>query len=86
MNPIGNMLLPNGEIILKSIKCVHWEIINGEFKLTPSIREYYGVHAGETIFKMAFVFRSEDGSKTGKTADGGDIFIDGAQRRSYCSF
>ena len=22
---------------------------------------------------MAFVFRSEDGSKTGKTADGGDI-------------
>ena len=47
-----------------------------EFKLTPSIREYYGVHAGETIFKMAFVFRSEDGSKTGKTADGGDIFID----------
>ena len=28
-----------------------------EFKLTPSIREYYGVHAGETIFKMAFVFR-----------------------------
>lgn len=29
MNPIGNMLLPNGEIILKSIKCVHWEIING---------------------------------------------------------
>lgn len=47
-----------------------------ELKLTPSIREYYGVPVGETILKMAFVFRSEDNSKTGKAAGGGDIFID----------
>ncbi len=47
-----------------------------QLKITPSIRAYYGVPAGEKILKMAFVFRSSDGSKTGKKADGGDIFYD----------
>ena len=49
-------------------------------ELGPSIREYYGVPAGETILQMAFVFRSEaevGGSwLEGKTDTGGDIFID----------
>lgn len=44
--------------------------------LTPSIREYYGVPAGEEILKMTFVFRNSDGTKTGKTAANGDIFYD----------
>jgi len=44
-------------------------------EITPDIRTFYGVPAGEVIEKMAFVFRSADGSKTGKTSDGGDIFI-----------
>lgn len=43
--------------------------------LSPSIREYFGVPAGETVQKIALVLRSADGSKTGKTAAGGDIFI-----------
>ncbi len=42
----------------------------------PSIKEYYGVPDGETILQIALVFRSEDGSQTGKTDDGGDIFYD----------
>lgn len=47
-----------------------------QFTLGPSIREYYDVPAGELIEQMAFVFRSEDGSITGKTDTGGDIFYD----------
>lgn len=43
----------------------------------PSIREFYGVPAGETILQMAFVFN--DGSNDtweGKTTTGSDIFVD----------
>jgi len=41
-----------------------------------NIRSYYNVPSGETILKIALVFRNADGSKTGKTSSGGDIFID----------
>jgi 1,4-alpha-glucan branching enzyme len=48
--------------------------------ITPDIRQYYGVPANEQILKMAFVFRSSaqvGGSYLeGKTATGGDIFVD----------
>jgi len=47
-----------------------------ELTIEPSIREYYGAPEGELIEQLAFVFRSSDGSLTGKTADGGDIFYD----------
>ncbi len=46
-----------------------------QFSISPSIREFYNVPAGETIQKLAFVFRSADSSKEGKEADGGDIFF-----------
>ncbi len=51
---------------------------NNKHKLTlkPSIRNYYNVPAGEEILKLAFVFRNADGSKTGRNADGSDIFGD----------
>ena len=46
----------------------------------PSVREYYEVPENETILQMAFVFRSAEavGSSylEGKTASGGDIFLD----------
>jgi len=48
-----------------------WQLI-----ITPTVREYYGVPAGETILKLAFVFRNTDGSATGKNEDGSDIFYD----------
>lgn len=44
--------------------------------IVPSIQSYYGVPSGEEIKKLAFVFRSSDGSKTGRMSDGGDIFYD----------
>lgn len=45
-------------------------------KITPDIRNYYGVPVGEKILKMAFVFRSSDGKKEGKDTGGKDIFVD----------
>jgi 1,4-alpha-glucan branching enzyme len=44
--------------------------------VTPDMRTYYGVAAGDTIKKMAFVFRSSDNSKEGKDAGNADIFVD----------
>lgn len=41
-----------------------------------NIRTFYGVPANESVLKLAFVFRNADGSKTGKTTAGGDIFVD----------
>lgn len=47
-----------------------------ELSIDPTIKEYYGVPDGETIQQLAFVFRNEDGSQTGKEEDGSDIFYD----------
>ena len=44
--------------------------------ISTSIRDFYGVPATDTIKKLAFVFRSGDRTKEGKTASGGDIFYD----------
>ncbi|MCM1518041.1 MAG: alpha-amylase family glycosyl hydrolase [Pseudoflavonifractor sp.] len=42
----------------------------------PDIDEYYGITSpDEVVEKMAFVFRTADNKKEGKTADGGDIFV-----------
>jgi 1,4-alpha-glucan branching enzyme len=57
-----------------------------ELKITPSIREYYGVADGEKILKMAFVFRSSDNSKEGKGDGGTDIFADVSEGGLNVSF
>ncbi len=44
--------------------------------ITPTIIEYYGVPSGETIEKMAFVFRNNDGTLEGKAEGGEDIFVE----------
>lgn len=41
-----------------------------------NIKTFYGVPANEAVLKLAIVFRNADGSKTGKTTSGGDIFTD----------
>ena len=45
-------------------------------EISPSIRDFYGVPAGEKVEKIAFVFRSSDSSLEGKTSAGSDIFVD----------
>jgi len=45
-----------------------------QLEISPSIEEYYGTNPGEVVEELAFVFRSADTSKEGKTASGGDIF------------
>ncbi len=47
-----------------------------ELKIGPSIRSFFKVPIAEKILKMAFVFRNANGSLTGKSADGSDIFAD----------
>ena len=47
-----------------------------QLKITPNIREYYGVKDGETVKQLAFVFRSADTSKEGKDTGNKDIFVD----------
>ena len=44
--------------------------------ITPSVRQYYGVPAAETIKQMAFVFRSSDNKLEGKDTGGKDIYAD----------
>lgn len=44
--------------------------------ISPSIRDYFNLTENETVLKLAFVFRSGDLSREGKTAAGGDIFYD----------
>ena len=47
-----------------------------QLKLTPSVEEFYNVPANEKIKKLAFVFRSEDGSLEGKNEGGKDIYLE----------
>ncbi|MDL2255550.1 T9SS type A sorting domain-containing protein [Parabacteroides sp. OttesenSCG-928-G06] len=50
---------------------------NDKWKLsvTPDVRSFYKVPEGETILKLAFVFRSADSKKEGKAAGNADIFL-----------
>jgi len=40
------------------------------------IRTFYGAAADDTIYQMAFVFRTEDGGIVGRAEDGSDIYAD----------
>lgn len=51
--------------------------------ITPSIREYYDVPAGEEILKLAFVFRNANGSRTGRDAGGNDIFYNVSKEAGF---
>ena len=61
-----------------SAKYLMTSLGNNKWKLsiTPSIVSYYGVTAGETVTKMAFVFRNSTGAITGRNTGGADIFVD----------
>ncbi len=57
--------------------CKLTQVGTNEYTLTisSSIRAFYGVPDGETIEKIAFVFRNSDGSQEGKDDGGDDIFV-----------
>ncbi len=57
-----------------------------QLKISPSIRSFYGVPAGETIRQMAFVFRNSDGSLQGKATGSSDIFYQVYQAGLNASF
>ncbi len=46
------------------------------YSIAYNISDFYGVSDGELVEKLAFVFRSTDGSVTGRAEGGGDIFLD----------
>ncbi|MBV5280812.1 MAG: T9SS type A sorting domain-containing protein [Paludibacter sp.] len=50
---------------------------NNKYKLsiTPDMATYYGLTAGETVTKMAFVFRNGLSTKEGKDTGGADILV-----------
>jgi len=50
---------------------------NNKYKLTitPDMATYYGLTAGETVTKMAFVFRNGLSTKEGKDTGGTDILV-----------
>lgn len=49
---------------------------NNKYSFTiPGIRAYYGVPAGETILRVAILFRSGDGSKVQRNGDGSDMYV-----------
>ncbi|MRR19585.1 T9SS type A sorting domain-containing protein, partial [bacterium] len=51
--------------------------------ISPSIREFYAVPAGEQIQKLAFVFRNSDGSRTGRDVGGADIFYNVSEEAAF---
>jgi 1,4-alpha-glucan branching enzyme len=59
---------------LSSCKLTRTATNTYQLTISPSIREFYGVPSGETILKMAFVFRNSTGTKTGRDTNGADIF------------
>ena len=51
--------------------------------ISPSIREFYSVPAGEQILKLAFVFRNSTGSRTGRDIGGADIFYNVSEEAAF---
>ncbi len=53
--------------------------------ITPSIREFYGVPAGEQILRMSFVFRNSalTGTITGRDVGGADIFYNVSEAAAF---
>ncbi|NTS40576.1 T9SS type A sorting domain-containing protein [Flavisolibacter sp. BT320] len=46
-----------------------------KFTITGNLRDYYGVPAGETIQKIAILFRNGSGTKKQANIDGSDMYI-----------
>jgi len=65
-----NFNQPNAQLQATSLGNNKWS-----FTITGSLKTYYGVPAGETIQKIAILFRSGDGAKKQANTDGSDMYI-----------
>ncbi len=64
-----NFNQPNPQLLATYLGANKWK-----FDIT-NIRAYYGVPAGETIQKIAILFRNADGSRVQRNADGSDMYV-----------
>jgi 1,4-alpha-glucan branching enzyme len=55
---------------------------NNKHQITIDIDQFYGIPGSVTVLKLAFVFRTANGSIVGRDSDGSDIFYDLAQPNS----
>lgn len=65
-----NFNLPNAQLQAVYLGNNRWR-----FSFSGSLRNYYAVPAGETILKVAILFRSGNGSLALRNADGSDMYI-----------
>jgi 1,4-alpha-glucan branching enzyme len=65
-----NFTSPNASLQATYIGGNKWQ-----FTITGGLRAYYGVPVGETIQKIALLFRSGNGSLVQRNADGSDMYI-----------
>lgn len=49
---------------------------NNKHQISYRIRDFYAVPSGETVSRLAFVFRDAAGTNVGRATDGSDIFVD----------
>src|SRR5690606_23183146 len=49
---------------------------NNLHEISFNISDFYDLQPGDVVEQLAFVFRNANGTQEGKTADGGDIFVD----------
>src|SRR5690606_28537845 len=49
---------------------------NNLHQMSFNITDFYGIQPGDVVEQLAFVFRNAAGTKEGKTASGGDIFVE----------
>ena len=45
-------------------------------RISPNIREYYGIPQNTEVLRLAFVFRNSNSTRTGRDEGGADIFLD----------
>lgn len=48
---------------------------NNRYFMQFHIPVFYGLSAGDVVYRLSFVFRNADGSLVGRNADGSDIFV-----------
>lgn len=65
-----NFNQPNAQLQATSLGNNKWK-----FTISGSLRDYYGVPAGETIQKIAILFRNGDGSRVQRNQDGSDMYV-----------